>query len=191
MQTPELDKALLAVQQTVHKVKTDAENDHFKNKYITLTKLVDTLLPVLHANGLYLTQSPNAFNSDAFVLNTTITHVETGQTLTSAFRLPPDTTLPQKTVGYITYARRCAISCMLGIVIDTDDDGESAMDWRAWSQKHADAVRACQSLGDLGRLRDSNESYVRDLAKESSKAAEAIQALYTKRRKILEQGATI
>jgi hypothetical protein len=110
--------------QTTKLVK-DGKNDHLKNKYLTLDNILNTVRPILTKHGLVIIQ---ALAGEYLV--TTIYHVS-GQFIQSEMPFHPmsgnkGTNALQELGGGITYAKRYAISAMLGISVDSDDDGQSS-----------------------------------------------------------------
>jgi hypothetical protein len=107
------------------KLVKDGKNDHLNKKYLTLDNILNTLRPILTKNGLVLMQ---ALAGDYLI--TTIYHVS-GQFIQSDMPFHPmsgnkSTNALQELGGGITYAKRYAISAMLGISTDMDDDGQTS-----------------------------------------------------------------
>jgi len=116
--------ALAAFNKEFHAIglKKDRQNDHLKNKYVTLDNILHTIRPLLSSNGLVLVQ---ALAGDYLVTN--IYHVS-GQYIASDMPFSPmsgnrGTNSLQELGGGITYARRYAISALLGLSVDADTDG--------------------------------------------------------------------
>ena len=110
--------------QTTKLVK-DGKNDHLKNKYLTLDNILNTVRPILTKHGLVIVQ---ALAGEYLI--TSIYHVS-GQFIQSEMPFHPmsgnkGTNALQELGGGITYAKRYAISAMLGISVDADDDGQSS-----------------------------------------------------------------
>lgn len=107
------------------KLVKDGKNDHLKNKYLTLDNILNTVRPILTKHGLLIVQ---ALAGDYLI--TSIYHVS-GQYIQSEMPFHPmsgnkGTNALQELGGGITYAKRYAISAMLGISVDQDDDGQSS-----------------------------------------------------------------
>lgn len=116
----ELSKALVAFNglfQTVS-LKKDARNN--RNQYVTLDNLINTVRPLLTEVGLFITQ-----DLAGDYLSTTIMH-ESGEFRTSLMPFNPmdgkGINSLQAIGGGITYAKRYALSAVLNISVDTDDD---------------------------------------------------------------------
>ena len=91
--------ALCKFQGSVAKVKKEATNPFFKSKYATLANIL----------GL-----------------TTILMHESGEFIMETYQMKPVKNDPQGIGSSITYQRRYAISAVLGLNIDDDDDGNGA-----------------------------------------------------------------
>ena len=104
--------------------KTDA-NPFFKSKYAGLPSILEVVLPVLHENGLYLTQSP-VTDGDRIGIKTMILHTESSESLEGTFTVNLAKNDPQGAGSAITYCRRYALVSMLGLNVDEDDDGNHA-----------------------------------------------------------------
>ena len=107
------------------KLVKDGKNDHLKNKYLTLDNILNTVRPILTKHGLVIVQ---ALAGDYLV--TSLYHVS-GHYIQSEMPFHPmsgnkGTNALQELGGGITYAKRYAISAMLGISVDQDDDGQSS-----------------------------------------------------------------
>src|SRR6266496_966149 len=118
-------QAILAVQKSGVKLVKDATNPHFKNTYITLGKLLEVVLPILHENDLLLWQVPSNIDGNPSLL-TVFEHVPSGAQAKGEMPLILDKNNSQGHGSAITYARRYALMTMLGFVADEDDDGEAA-----------------------------------------------------------------
>ena len=120
----DLTKALISFQSklTAASLKKDAKNKHTKNEYLSLDNIINTTKPLLCECNLVITQ-----DMAGGYLTTTLMH-ESGQFKGSAMEFNPmagnkGTNKLQEIGGGITYAKRYTWSAMLGISVDTDDDG--------------------------------------------------------------------
>lgn len=120
-----LAQALLAFQAEGVKLQKNAINPHFKNKYISLDSLMESVLPVLNASGLVLLQLPTAIDG-APALTTRIVHADSGESVEATMLLQLQKSDPQSQGSAITYARRYAAMSFLGLVADEDTDGRAA-----------------------------------------------------------------
>ena len=122
----DLAKALLCVQRTVQPVTKDAENPFTNSWYASLNSVMDTCRDALIENGIWLCQYPVPVEQpNAIGLVTKLTHAESGQWQSSLAVVPLPKADPQGMGSAMTYARRYALTAMLGMVTE-DDDGEGA-----------------------------------------------------------------
>src|SRR4051794_19487461 len=98
---PNLAQALAKVQKEIPDLKKNATNPHFKNTYITLDSLLETIKPVLESNGFVLLQPV-----DGDELVTKLVLLESGQEVESSMMLVLDKQTPQAVGSAVTYARR-------------------------------------------------------------------------------------
>jgi len=101
---------------TLHR---DATNPHFKSKYTTLDHILEAARPALAAHGLLLSQHLTA-------TDTVVTRISDGtDELVSEVRIyAGNAPTPQQYGSAVTYARRYALTALLAISTDADDDGE-------------------------------------------------------------------
>jgi hypothetical protein len=116
---------LLAAQLEFPKIKKDATNPFFKNKYASLDGILETVLPILHKHGLFIIQNP-INDGDRVGVRTDIYHSKGGEFLTDKFTVVLAKNDPQGAGSAITYCRRYAITAMLGLNVEEDDDGNTA-----------------------------------------------------------------
>ena len=122
----DLAKVLLNVQRTVQPVTKDAENPFTKSWYASLNSVMDACRDALIENGIWLCQYPVPVEQpNSLGLVTKLTHAESGQWQSSLAVVPLPKADPQGMGSAITYARRYALTAMLGMVTE-DDDGEGA-----------------------------------------------------------------
>ena len=122
----ELAKALIAVQKHVTPATKDANNPFTKSNYATLNSVMRTCREALLENGIWLCQHPAPVDIPGCIgLVTKLTHAESGQWQSSLAVVPLPKADPQGMGSAITYARRYALTSMLGMVTE-DDDGEAA-----------------------------------------------------------------
>ena len=122
----DLAKALLCVQRTVQPATKDAENPFTKSWYASLNSVMDACRDALIENGIWLCQYPVSVEQPNTIgLVTKLTHAESGQWQSSLAVVPLPKADPQGMGSAITYARRYALTAMLGMVTE-DDDGEGA-----------------------------------------------------------------
>jgi len=124
--TTTLAKALLDVQKRLAPAPKDANNPFTKSNYATLNSVMATCRDILLEHGIWLCQYPVPVEAPSSIgLATKLTHVESGQWQSSLAVVPLPKADPQSMGSAITYARRYALTAMLGMVTE-DDDGEAA-----------------------------------------------------------------
>ena len=132
----ELAKALAAAQGEMTAASKDANNPYFDSRYATLASVWDAIRGPLSRNGLSVSQvleTPDA--GPGVIVRTMLLH-SSGQWICSRYVMPiPDKLTPQAVGSAITYARRYALSAIVGIAPDDDDDGNGA------SGKDADVTK--------------------------------------------------
>ena len=119
----ELVKALSKMQGQMELVAKNSENPYFKNRYADLAALWDALRKPLSENGLAVIQT-TADDSEGVTLFTMLAH-SSGQWIKGTLRMKPVKSDPQGVGSCITYARRYALSAILGLATE-DDDGNAA-----------------------------------------------------------------
>ena len=121
--------AVLAAQKEMPAIHKDSKADtgKFSYTYLSLQKLLETVVPVLNKHGLALLQAPAIDDiSGRQILYTRLVH-ESGEEIEFASPLiVTGNETPQAWGGAVTYARRYALTALLGIAADEDDDGRQA-----------------------------------------------------------------
>ncbi len=117
----ELAAALAKFQSTVPNVGKDGMNPYFKSKYATLENTISTVRADLAKNGLSFSQFPTGENE----LATILMH-SSGEYIKATAKMSPKDNTPQGQGSAITYLRRYALSAILGIATEDDDDGNAA-----------------------------------------------------------------
>lgn len=122
-----LSKALLKFQNEVNKISKDSDNPFFKSKYASLSNILSEIDETLSMCGLVLIQPPTKSEQlNAVCLSTLLIHAESGEFIESTFSMIPAKSDPQGFGSCITYMRRYAITAMLKLNVDEDDDGNHA-----------------------------------------------------------------
>lgn len=116
--------ALNKFQSEVSPTKKHAENPYFKSSYADLASIWENIQKPLTSSGLCITQAIGVYN-DKISVFTMLGHIS-GQWIKSVYPVNPPKADPQGVGSAITYARRYALSAMLGLVSEKDDDGERA-----------------------------------------------------------------
>lgn len=123
----ELSKALTAFQKTAPKILKDKTGKivtksgaTYEYDYADLASIWDKIRGSLADNKLSVIQSPTTLQSEP-ALTTVLAH-ESGQWVEDTMPLKITQDTPQGQGSAITYARRYALTSMLGIVADSDND---------------------------------------------------------------------
>jgi len=130
MSTPALFSALIKAQSEFPALVKDAANPHFKSRYVSLEKAIDTIMPILNRNGLTVIQT--FVNCDGIPgMRTILAHVDGGM-IEGTMPMPPVKGGAQENGSNATYARRYGLLAIVGIApSDEDDDGNSATEHHA------------------------------------------------------------
>ena len=99
-----------------------AVNPFFKSKYAPLEIVLNSVRPILSKHGLSVIQAPST-DENTIVITTILIH-ESGEFIeTEPLKLKMDKVTAQGAGSSITYARRYALSSILGIASEDDNDG--------------------------------------------------------------------
>lgn len=127
--TPKLDKAIFNIQQKVDviaRAETADIDGKYSYKYAGLPKVWETLKPLLKEEGL-LVKQPTATHDGHTMgdfLKTTVTHVESGESLTEWMRLVMRKEDPQAMGAAVTYAKRYQLGNIFGLITEDDNDAK-------------------------------------------------------------------
>ena len=123
----ELAIALSKFQGEVKNPANTASNPFFKSKYAPLNDVLNLVRPILSKNGLSVVQAPSG-DGENIIVTTTLLH-QSGESIEfQPLILKADKATAQGAGSAITYARRYALSAILGISSEDDDDGNHATD---------------------------------------------------------------
>lgn len=150
----ELAKALLAAQQNMAKVRTNAtaKTEKYSYGYADLSVVIEAVLPAFSEAGIIVSQGASTSENGATVtVETRFTHVGSGQWMSSSLSLRPTKADPQGVGSAITYARRYALLAMCGIA-PADDDGRAASEKQKTEQPPPQVTQ--RQLDDIGKVRD-------------------------------------
>lgn len=120
-----LATALAKFQEEVKNPANTANNPFFKSKYAPLSDVLNLVRPILTKHGLSLIQSPSGNGTD-IIVSTLLLHSSGEWIETEPLILKADKATAQGCGSAITYGRRYAISAVLGISSEDDDDGNHA-----------------------------------------------------------------
>ena len=130
----ELASAIVAASHAISAMKADAKNDHFGNEYISLTAITERAKAAMKPHNTTVMHTaqfntPSVHQGAALQPSITVETIamhDTGASVGVEVTLPITKMDPQAGAGAITYGRRIGIAMLLGIVVDEDDDGNTA-----------------------------------------------------------------
>ena len=154
-QTNDLVSALVKASADIKTAKKDAENPFFKSKYSDLPSIVDACKSALLKNNLVVTQSTTLVNG-VTALVTTLHHTS-GQWIRGYYPVTAVKADPQAMGSAITYARRYALSAIVGVVSEDDDDGESAMGRSVYSSPKRNGIEYIEPTNRVTTQGNSEE----------------------------------
>lgn len=117
--------ALAKFQNEVKDPRKDKNNPFFKSSYVALDGLMASVRPVLSKYGLSILQAPASQGDGAVSLQTMIMHESGEFMIFPEFMIKAAKNDAQSLGSAITYARRYALSTVLGVAWDNDDDGNA------------------------------------------------------------------
>ena len=117
--------ALSKFQSELEAAKKDSENPFLKSFYSDLRSVWNVIREPLAKNGLAVTQIPTIHEKLGMILVTKLLHTS-GEFIESSYPINPVKNDPQGVGSALTYARRYALSAILGVVSEGDDDGHRA-----------------------------------------------------------------
>lgn len=121
----ELASALSKFQGEIKNPANTANNPFFKSKYAPLNDVLNLVRPVLFKHGLSVVQAPSG-DGENIIVTTTLLHNSGEYIEFQPLILKADKATAQGAGSAITYARRYALSAILGISSEDDDDGNHA-----------------------------------------------------------------
>jgi len=154
----EICAALIQAQGKFSPILRTATNPHFRSKYATLDAIIDATRDALGGEGLAVSQLLTPQNT----LRTVLMHIS-GQTIESEINLFLNKQDSQGNGSAITYARRYALSAILGVASEDDDDGNgAAKKTKLTSEEIKAAISAicagCETAEDWAEARATMEA---------------------------------
>jgi len=165
----ELGAALSKAQGILEAAKKDSNNPFFKSKYADLASVWESCRAALSSNGLSIVQSPE--ESDSGIAVVTMMLHSSGQWIRSRYTMPVSKVDAQAVGSAITYARRYALSSIVGIAPE-DDDGNGAAEKPPTKQQSQQEKKPVQKQETKTLPPYSDESF----AANKEKWAESIKA---------------
>lgn len=118
-----LAKALAAAQIELANPVLNKTNPHFKSKYADLATVLNAVRPVLGKHGIAVMQITETLDS-AILLHTRLIHTS-GEWISSTYPVS-HIGKHQEMGASLTYAKRQALSAMVAVAGEDDDDGNEA-----------------------------------------------------------------
>lgn len=115
----QIAESLHAFQAEIGSMEKTGVNPYFDSKFVTLTTTWTAIQPLLTKHQLAIAQFPEGTTLVTMLMHTS------GEYIQSAAALSPEKPTPQGLGSAITYMRRYAISSILGLTPDEDDDGSA------------------------------------------------------------------
>ena len=117
-------EALSKFQAEVKNPANSATNPFFKSKYAPLNEILNDVRPLLSKYGLAVIQSPGSADGEHITITTLLLH-NSGEWIQGApLTLKAEKMTPQGAGICTTYGRRYALSAVLGISSEDDDDAQ-------------------------------------------------------------------
>ena len=139
----ELAAALSKAQGEITGALKDSANPFFKSKYADLASCWDACRAPLAKNGLSVVQGMDVSDGHLY-LKTRLLHAS-GQWVDSTTPITPKDDTPQAMGSALTYARRYALTAMVGVA-QVDDDGNAAS-----SRVNGHTNEVHSPKGDMGK----------------------------------------
>lgn len=138
-----------------HVVKVEIKTGgSYEYNYADLADVLAAVRPILSAEGLAILQ-PIVWHSEPLLI-TLLVHAS-GEWIESVYRLG-EYDKPQEMGSAITYARRYALTSMLGIAAEDDDDGQRAQQGTS-KVARGKANKACPACGVEGSIIKGKEEF--------------------------------
>jgi hypothetical protein len=182
-ETDKIYPAVIAMQHNLEAIERSKEvkTGKYSFKYAPLDAIMDKVKPLFAANGLAVMQGV-----DADVLTTRLIH-QSGQWVESETHLNREQANMQGFGGEVTFKRRYALSALIGLVSDDDNDAPAARgpkisvrqgigsdlppEWKEWLSEQADRVSTLVNRGEAQQaviliqesaLDDEQQTYLED-----------------------------
>jgi len=120
-----LTEALAKAQSGYNALIKDSTNPFFKSKYADLAACLDCVREPLSQNNLAVIQITHIINEKTIMLETVLSH-SSGEWISGEYPVNPTKPDAQGIGAGLTYARRYALSAILGLAAENDDDGNLA-----------------------------------------------------------------
>jgi hypothetical protein len=166
-QINELVTALAKAQGEISPALKDSNNPFFKSKYADLSSVWNACREPLSRHGIAIVQTMDSREGQLF-LTTTLAH-SSGQWMKSYMPIIMEKNTPQALGSAITYMRRYALSAIVGMTSEEDDDGNEATRPSSRAAAYVDPTKIDLPLPN-GIEQHEVEEYLNILAGNSKKS---------------------
>lgn len=150
-----LAKGLSLFQTKMETIDKTANNPFYKSKYANLSNILTAIQIPLAESGLVFSQHP-----DNGKLITILIHAETGEYMSSEYEIHPVKVDPQGIGSAITYAKRYALTAILGLNVDeVDSDGNEQIGKENWKYP---AIGEIKNISDLEKYWNDHKDLQKD-----------------------------
>lgn len=164
--------ALSQFQSEVTNPKNTADNPFFRSKYAPLNDILNDVRPLLSKYGLSILQSPSGDGSN-IVITTLLMHSSGEWIESEPLVLKTDKATAQGAGSGISYARRYAISAILGIASEDDDDGNHAT-----GHRHDEPVKSTTTIATDKKITPAQVTRMFAIVKGKNDVAKSIVTKY-------------
>lgn len=173
--------ALLAAAAKFGPALRNAENPHFRSKFVDLAGVNTAIDDALLANGLIALQPTRIGEDGRTIVETTIFHAS-GEFIGGEYPVTASQAGPQGEGSGLTYARRYALMALVGIAPE-DDDGNAAQRGQGSSNGHSQAAPKAETAAQVrarvaavGRARGLSDQEIADDFASWSQGTKIVQA---------------
>ena len=138
-ETKNIYKALIQTRARIKELSKNAVNPYFNSKYTTLDNLINVVKDSLLENNLMILQE-TLLTNDFITVLTRVVH-ESGEWIETEFKCKPKTLDPQGIGAATTYGRRYALSSLLFLASEDDNDANEHIDITEKSNGNKKIVR--------------------------------------------------
>lgn len=122
----ELATSLSKAQSEMNFAIKDSNNPFYKSKYADLSSVWEACREPLTKNGLSVVQLLEGVSDEGFIVLKTMLMHSSGQWMASYINMKPADEKPQTYGSTLTYARRYALSAIVGVIQDDDDGNQGS-----------------------------------------------------------------
>jgi hypothetical protein len=162
-----LAKALVDAQKEISNPLNTKVNPFYKSKYAPLADILTLVRPILEKHGLAIVQDATR-EGENITIKTLLLHVSGEWLEQTGVSVRVDKDTAQGAGSAITYARRYALSAMLSISSEDDDDGEtSAHEPKIEKKTEPPKPTATMKAGNLAEFKKAFAAADTDAKKET------------------------